>query len=90
MSSEEITKNADLQKVVDEGKKIYEEIKNTYEPVHNGKFLAIDVESKDAYMANTSVDAMLAARAVHPKKVFYMVKIGYDAVETITNFFLKK
>jgi hypothetical protein len=90
MTPEEITKNADLQKVVDQGKKIYEEIRGQYEPSYNGKFLAIDIDSRKTYMADTSVDAMLKARTEHPKKVFYMVKIGYDAVETITNFFLAK
>lgn len=90
MTSEEITINADLQKVVDEGKKIYQKIKNQYEPMCNGKFLAIDIDSGKVYMADTSIDASRMARTAHPRKVFYMVKIGYDAVETIANLFKSK
>ena len=90
MTPEELTKNADLQKVVTEGAKIYQEIKTQYEPVQNGKFLAIDVDSKSAYMAESSVEAMNLARAKHPKKVFYVVKIGFDAVETLANLFSRK
>ena len=90
MSSEEITKNANLQKVVTEGVKIYQKIKNQYEPDKNGKFLAIDIDSKDAYMADTSADAVVMARKEHSKKVFYVVKIGFDAVETIAHLFAKK
>ncbi len=90
MTSEEITKNADLQKVVTEGVKIYQEIKNRFEPAYNGKFLAIDIDSRNTYIGTSSAEAMVEARKKHPGKVFYVVKIGYDAVETIASLFTKK
>jgi len=62
MTTEELTKNADLQKVATEGAKIYQQIKEQYEPGSNGKFLAIDIDTQKTYLALTSADAVVAAR----------------------------
>ena len=72
----------------DEFEQIYEKIKSKYEPQDNGKFLAIDTESRDVYLADSTVEAVEAARTAHPNKVFYVVKIGFDYVETTANYFL--
>ncbi len=90
MKSDELIKKADLQKIVDEGAKIYNIIKNKYEPKENGKFLAIDIGSKDVYFAETSADAVELARKNHPKKVFYVVKIGFETAENIARTFFGK
>ena len=39
---EELIKKTDIQKIAEEGAKIYEAIRPQYEPIQNGKFLAID------------------------------------------------
>lgn len=84
MMPEELLKSADLEKIAKEGALIYQSVKSTYEGKDTGKFLAIDIESKDKFLAPTSAEAVVQARAVHPKKVFYVVKIGFDAAETIS------
>jgi len=89
-NNDELIKKADLQKIVDEGEKIYEEIKSQYEPRQNGKFLAIEPDSKDVYFGNESVDAMLLAKKAHPNKVFYIVRIGYGYTETLAKYRSKK
>ncbi len=81
-------KKADMQKIGQEGEKIYAEIKSKYEPQYDGKFLAIEVDSKDVYMADTTIEAVEMAKKDHPDKVFYVVKIGFDSVETMANYFL--
>jgi len=81
--SEELIKKADIQKIAEEGAKIYESIKLRFEPAQNGKFLAIDIESKDTFVGNTSSEAVELARKAHPNKVFYVVKIGFSAAETL-------
>lgn len=86
--SEELLKNADIKKIADEGTKIYAQIKVKYEPKENGKFLAIDIDSKDVYLGNTSAEALELARQKHPNKVFYVVKIGFDVVETMAKSFV--
>ncbi len=50
MNDEELIKKADIQKIAEEGSKIYQEIKSEYEQRENGKFLAIDIGSKKAYL----------------------------------------
>ncbi len=85
---EDLLKNADMQKIGEEGEKIYAEIKSKYEPQHNGRFLAIETESKDVYLADSTVEAIQMAKKDHPDKVFYVVKIGFDSVETLANYFL--
>jgi hypothetical protein len=83
----DLLKDADLEKIAKEGTLIYEKIRSEYEPNHIGEFLAIEIESGNAYRATSSAEAMVAARAAHPGKVFYVVKIGFDAAETMAHLF---
>lgn len=85
MSSEELLKTADIQRISSEGAKIYESMKVQYEPEHTGKFLAIDIDSKDVYLANDGAQAVELARQAHPDKVFYLVKIGHETAETVAH-----
>ena len=86
-NNEELIKKADIQKIAEEGAKIYDQIKVSYDPKEKGKFLAIDIESKKAYLGNTSAEALELARQNHPNKVFYVVKIGFDVAETMARSF---
>ena len=85
MNNDDLIKKADIQKIAAAGAKIYETIKLQYEPAKNGKFLAIDIESKDAFIGNTSSEVVEKARKTHPNKVFYVVKIGFSAAETLAS-----
>lgn len=82
-NTEELIKKADIQRIATEGAKIYEKIKNQYEPNHNDKFLAIDIDSEEVFLGNTSSEAVEAARNTHPDKVFYVVKIGSSVVDIL-------
>ena len=86
-NNEDFIKQANIQKIAEEGAKIYEEIKIKYDPEHRGKFLAIDIDSKGAYLGITSAEALELARQQHPNKVFYVVKIGFDVAETMARSF---
>ena len=90
MIDDELLENADIQKISEKGAKIYDRLKIKYEPRENGKFLAIDIDSENAYLGNTSAEALSLARAKHPQKVFYVVKIGFDVVETMAKFIIEK
>ena len=83
-NNENLIKKVDIQRIADEGAKIYEHIKVNYDPKEKGRFLAIDIDSKKAYMGNTSAEALESARSKHPNKVFYVVKIGFDVEETMS------
>lgn len=87
INDEELIKKSDIQKIAEEGAKIYEQIKVNYDPKERGKFLAIDIDSKREYLGNTSAEALELARQNHPNKVFYVVKIGFDVAETMARSF---
>jgi len=89
-NNEELIKTADIQKIAEEGSKIYDQIKVNYDPKETGKFLAIDIDSREAYLGATSAEALEAARQKHPNKVFYVVKIGFDVAETMARSFSEK
>lgn len=80
-NNDELIKKSDIQKIAAKGAKIYEKVKNNYEPQNNGKFLAINVDNGDIFLADNSSEAVEKARQKYPKKVFYVVKIGYSATE---------
>ncbi|MEK9153037.1 MAG: hypothetical protein AAB723_00370 [Patescibacteria group bacterium] len=86
-NSEELIKKADIQKIAEEGAKIYEQIKVNYDPKERGKFLAIDIDSRKEYLGDTSAEALVLARQNHPNNVFYVVKIGFDVAETMVRSF---
>jgi hypothetical protein len=90
MDSEDLIKKADLQKIASEGARIYDQLKINYEPQENGKFLAIDIDTKNAYLATSSAEAVELARQKHPDKVFYVVKIGFEVAETMARLFSEK
>jgi len=85
MNSEELIKNTDIQRVADEGAKIYDKIKSQYEPAQNGKFLAIDVNTQETFLGNTSSTAVELARKVHPNTIFYVVKIGFSVADVFAH-----
>ena len=89
-SNDDLIKKADIQKIAEEGAKIYDQIKVKYDPEHKGKFLAIDIESKNVYLGNTSAEALELARQRHTDKVFYVVKIGFDVAETMARSFFER
>ncbi len=78
-------KEKSLQEIADKGTAFYQKIKNQYEPQDNGKFLAIEVETGNVSMADTSKEAVDQARAANPGKLFYVVKIGFNSVETLAH-----
>ena len=84
-NNDTLIKNANIQQIADEGSKIYEQIKTRYEPAQNGKFLAIDIESKEVFLADTSSEAVEHARMSHPNRIFYVVKIGFTAAEILAH-----
>ena len=81
--NENLIKQVDIKQIAENGAQIYEKVNNNFEPQENGKFLAIDIDSSETYLANTSSEAVEQARKAHPNKVFYLVKIGYSAAETL-------
>jgi len=85
MSNEDLIKQADIQKIAEEGSKIYEKIKSKYEPDNKGRFLAINIDTEEHFLGDTSSEAVELAKKSHPDKVFYVVRIGYSSTEILAN-----
>lgn len=88
--SNETVNPPNIQYIANEGMKIYERIKERYEPDKNGKFLAIEVESEDAYLGATGVEAITEAKSHHPDKMFYLAKVGFETTEMIAEYYLNR
>ncbi len=63
--------------VAELGERIYnEDYRADFEAEHPGKFVAIDIQSKQAYVGETAEQALDAARLAAPKGVFHLIKVG--------------
>jgi hypothetical protein len=59
------------------GEKIYaEKYKSAFEAEHYGKFVAIDIITEQAHIADSAEDAIELARKNNPKGIFHLVKVG--------------
>jgi len=59
------------------GEHIYQEkYKGRYESEYSGKFVAIDVRTEKAYIADSAVEALEAARKDSPRGLFHLIKVG--------------
>ncbi len=68
------------------GEQIYQnELREKLEDKYLGKFVAIEVETKDYFLGDTQIAALSSARKKYPAKVFYLVKVGFPAVVTMSS-----
>jgi hypothetical protein len=72
--------SANTQSVIDRAKQIYaERLQATLEAHHLGRFVAIEPESGEYFLADTLDEAVRAARARHPSRLSHTVRVGYPA-----------
>ena len=72
--------SAETRSVIDRAKRIYtERLQATLEADHRGRFVAIEPESGEHFLADTLDDAVRAARARHPDRLSYTVRVGHPA-----------
>jgi len=86
MNEEKKLPQIDIEEIAKKGEEIYEKkFRKHYEPSHNGKFLAIEVDSEEGFLGNTSIEATEEAKKKYPQKFFYIKKIGFSAAEVISS-----
>lgn len=72
--------SADTQSVIDRAKRIYvERLQAALESDHRGRFVAIEPESGEHFLADTLDGAVQAARAKYPSRLTHTVRIGHPA-----------
>jgi len=66
--------------IINRGERIYHErLKAELESTHLNEFLVIEPDSGDYFLGRTSIEASLKARAAHPDRVGYIMRIGHRA-----------
>ena len=67
----------DPKAIVQAGERIYrEKYQQQFEATHMGKFVAIDVNSEQAYLGDTPEDALFGGLNESPEGVFHLIKVG--------------
>lgn len=70
----------DAAKSAEAGDRIYEERwRQQYEPARNGEFVAIDIQTGEAFLGKEAVGALEQASAANPGSFFHLIRVGSDA-----------
>ena len=78
------TEKYSIDEVCDRGRQIYEEhIKRLVEPLENGKFISIDIESGDYEIDEAELDASARLKRRRPDSVRFLAKIGCQSAYRI-------
>lgn len=65
------------QAIVERGEEIYKtKYKDDFERRHLGHFVAIDVISEQAYLADTAELSLANARENSPNGIFHLIRVG--------------
>ena len=73
------------QEVEKKGQEIYNQLKETLEKEHFGKFVTIDVVSGEYFIGDTLEEALLKAKAKYTSRVFHTLKIGSTGVFSVSS-----
>ena len=66
--------------IAEKSKRIYaERLQSDLEVNHPNKFVAIEPESGDHFIADTFSDAVANARKAHPTRISFVIRVGHDA-----------
>jgi hypothetical protein len=70
--------------IVERGQALYDQqIREKFEPQHNGKFLVLDIETGEYEIDGDSYAAYERAAARRPDAPFYLLRIGFPAAVTL-------
>ncbi len=68
------------QDIADRANAIYGAgLQATLESQHLGQYVAIEPDSGDFFIAQTYADAIAKARASHPDRISFVIRIGHQA-----------
>ena len=71
---------ADTKRVIDRAKRIYsEQLQQRLEPQHLDRYVAIEPESGEYFLADTFDEAVKSARAKYPSRLSHTIWIGHRA-----------
>jgi hypothetical protein len=74
-------------RLVELGQRFYDEkLKSELEPAHNGRFVAIEPESGQYFLHDNGTAALIHAHDRLPGRLFYLVRVGYGAADTVSGY----
>ncbi len=66
--------------IAKQAKSVYEaDFREKLEAEHFGEFVAIEPESRESFIAETFIDAAMAAKEAFPNKKSFVIRIGHEA-----------
>lgn len=65
-------------------------LKKLLEPSEKGKFVAIEPDSESYFVDKDGTKALLRGRDAFPDKLFFLIRIGYDAANSIGGYGYKR
>jgi hypothetical protein len=71
---------SDRHELARRGQAYYDQfLRATLEADHKGEYLVLDVETGDYELDEDEMAAIQRARAKHPRRAFYILRVGYRA-----------
>jgi len=64
--------------LVERGQRVYEKLKDSLEPQHHGRYVAIEPQSERFFLGDTGTEALVAAHNAMPDARFFLARIGYE------------
>lgn len=72
--------SSETKSVIDRARWIYaDRLQAALEHQHANRFVAIEPESGDYFLGDTFDEAVTSARAIHPSRLSYTIRIGHRA-----------
>lgn len=68
------------------GQRIYKNRYKNLEKSKKGKIIAIEIETGEGFIGNSTIEAGLRAKKKFPHKLFFFKRIGYPAVHSLKGF----
>ncbi|HSK70419.1 MAG TPA: hypothetical protein VK892_01900 [Pyrinomonadaceae bacterium] len=80
-----------MSELAEKSKAFYEQkLKNLLEPTEKGKFVAIEPETGSYFVDEDGTKALLKGREAFPDKLFFLMRIGYEAADSIGGYGYKR
>jgi len=71
-------------KLIERGQHLYNErLRAQLEPMHAGRFVAIEPVTGQFFLGDTGTAALVAARAAMPDTLFYLMRVGQPTAHTV-------
>ena len=80
--TQEVQDQPRIRDISRKGQRILETLPQSLKEGNLGRFVAIEVESGDYFVAETALEATRQARAKYPERVFFLGRMGYRTAYT--------